>query len=869
MTLVSSRFVIWPWLICAVYFFTGATALGYEVLWARMLSTLFGVSIFGVVVTVSAFMAGLGAGSFCGGKFQNKIRSPLLWLASIEFVVALFAFNLPALLAFVDFQVNSIASASDFSTWFVFQSIATFVLMFVPAFVLGLGFPMVLLILKSTKVPIAVVYGVNTLGGVCGALLPLLLLPAVGWVVSDRLFAILGMLLAFFLVVIHFSIRKKVFWEVSVARAMTVVPVVPLLAYAGVGASAIMLQIAWARLYGMVLLRTEYVMAIILATFLIGIGIGSLLSSKFQYKSSVLFYSLVVSVCALGSLYTLPVVSAWAESAVYHSLSESMITQALVIGLCTLPATLVFGAWFPLLSARYNSERTMSAYLYGANSLGAALGGLIAGFVILPFFGSTVVIIVAVLFLLVSSLAWVQQKWFKLLPLIAITLFIPVMSFPVVEALLPASQKGAKDLSFYEDAISLTQVVEEVSGQRVLLSDLQRMDASTDPTAVIVQKNQARLPLLLHPDPETILFLGLGTGITASGSLPYPELERTSVEISQGAIDAAGRYFSLSNEAVISQMTIYRDDARRYLKVTDKYYDVIVGDLFHPDMVGRSTLLSFQQFERAKFRLADDGVFVQWVSLNQFDLKTLQVVLKTFKEVFPEAVIFMDGFRLGLVGFKGDFGGVPAFKSSLSALSFEQRSEVTGGEGMWTWIGRYWGRIPDLDVSVQDEWAPVIEFQLPKAKFNRQIDLSELINFLANNRPSIAVAAVELKVGERDRHFFSQVYEASEIYAHSWLALFSGQHQKSQELLSLAYSMNPDNQWAAFGLADAIFASIDSAIQQGYSELEILGKVLEISPKHIDALVRLQLLHLRLGSQEEAAKIEAQLKVLSPLLKER
>ncbi len=862
------RAVIWPWLICGVYFFAGVTALGYEVLWAKMLSTLFGVSIFGVVITVSAFMAGLGGGSLLGGRLQHKIRSPLLFLAAIEFVVALFAFNLPHFLEVIDLQVSVMAADSSFSLWFFYQSVFTFILMMLPAFLLGLGFPMVLSALRDTKVSVAVIYGVNTLGGVVGALLPLVLLPAVGWAVSGRLFALLGMLLAISLLFVHFFNRRKTVWQRTEEVLTSKTLIMPLIAYAGIGASAIMLQIAWTRLYGMVLLRTEYVMAVILATFLIGIGLGSFLGARFQYKFNFLVFPLLVAVCALVSLYALPWVSAWAESASYSSLSSSMFTQALVIGLFTLPATLVFGAWFPLLASHYKNMPQTTAYLYGANSIGAALGGLLVGFLILPLLGSTYAIIVAVVLMLIASCFWVEQRWFRYAPLLAILFFLPVMSFPEVKVLLPASQGASKDLSFYEDAISIAQVVEQDDGHRILLSDLQRMDASTDPTAITLQKNQARLALLLHPKPRSILFLGLGTGITASGSLPYPDLERTSVELSQGAINAAMTYFSESNHSVMDQLTVVRDDARRFLKVTGQSFDVIVGDLFHPDMVGRSALLSLQQFERAKKRLNKDGLFVQWIALNQFDLNTLKVILQTFRVVFPDAVVFMDGFRVALVGFNGQFYGAPGVKQNFSRLSSAEKIEATGGEGVWTWVGRYWGRIPEMNVAVQDEWAPVIEFQLPQAKFNRQIDLRELLVFMIKNRPSMSAAAIELKMSEKDIAYFSRVYASSEMYAQSWVLYFDGKQEESQKLLSMAYEANPDDQWVGFGLADMMFASFSEAVKRGYGEEEVLNKILDVRSDHIEALRKLMQLHLAGGDAKAADVIKRRMKLLAPLDRE-
>ncbi len=86
------------------------------------------------------------------------------------------------------------------------------------------------------------------------------------------------------------------------------------------------------------------------------------------------------------------------------------------------------------------------------------------------------------------------------------------------------------------------------------------------------------------------------------------------------------------------------------LSSTQRHYDVIVGDLFHPDIAGMGSLLSVQQFQRARNHLNMDGIFVQWLALNQFDIQSLNAVLRSFQRVYPNAQIFMDGMHLALVG---------------------------------------------------------------------------------------------------------------------------------------------------------------------------------------------------------------------------
>ena len=319
-----------------------------------------------------------------------------------------------------------------------------------------------------------------------------------------------------------------------------------------------------------------------------------------------------------------------------------MMGQGLVLAGLTLPTTLALGAWLPALAAHY---RVSGAGLYAANSLGAALGAL-AYVGLLPHIGSAGAAAMAALLLLLAGLmlSGARRAWFAV-PLLLAAAW-PVLALPQARDLLPRAMGGSRDLYVFEDAIAVTQVVELADGQRLLLTDLRRRDASSEPTAVYVQSNQARLPLLLHAAPHSILFIGIGTGISLAGSLPFPGLERSAVELSAGSIEAAGRFFLDGNRQVLKQTHVHEDDARHFLCSTAATYDVIVGDLFHPDLAGAGSMLSVEQFQRVRAHLAPGGLFVQWLALNQFDQDTLAIILQSFRQVFPDAQLFLDGMHL-------------------------------------------------------------------------------------------------------------------------------------------------------------------------------------------------------------------------------
>ena len=534
-------------------------------------------------------------------------------------------------------------------------------------------------------------------------------------------------------------------------------------------------------------------------------------------------------------------------------------------GAITLPVTLALGAWLPLLAQRYEHINASGVWLYGANCLGGGAGALLACLVIIPVWGSAATVVIAGLAISAFGLVWVKSRW--VWPGFAVMLLLawPLAGMPPVHELLPEAEANSHDLYLYEDAISLTHVVRHKDGQRVLLSDLQRMDASSDPSAVEIQMDQARLALLLHPAPHSVLFLGLGTGISMAGSAPFPDLHRSAVELSQGSIVAAKRWFAEVNGHIADQATIHRDDARHYLNATDKNYDVIIGDLFHPDLAGMGSLLSVQQFQRAKNHLSADGVFVQWLALNQFDIQSLQVVLRSFKRVFPDAQLFMDGMHLALVGPRQDLSVARVMQNNIHRLTPQELQQATGGEGVWTWLGRYWGSIPDSSGPVQDEWVPYIEYSLPRARYDGSVNLANLMSWLVQRHPDVDSAVSQLGVAASDRREFGRAYMATGLTVNAWISSLQGDEAKSVKLIWLAYQANPQDHWIANALADSMMQSLQQAREHGLSEREALQRILKICPDHVNALRALWHLEKAAGNAQEAEQYRLKLLAISPL----
>jgi spermidine synthase len=837
---------------------SGLCGVAYEVLWARMLGVQFGVSTFAAVVTVGAFMLGLAGGSgLMAGRAVRCLR-PLRLLALLDAGIALFALLLPWGVHLTTPLIDAAAGSLSSPQWHALLALAALLLLTLPAAAMGAGFPLLVEGWTRYGRNIGTAYGSNTLGAAAGALLPLLLLPSMGWSHAIRAVALLGLSVAAGLFTLDGRGGGGA-QPASAAREPKPAAML-LLNYGMIGAASLLLEMAWLRLFSLVMLRTEYVLALILAVMLLGMGLGSVLASRRLDSRMMAGLPWCASGFAIASLGLLPSVSGWIERTNFNSLGAAMLGQGLLLAALTLPVTLCLGAWLPALSCRFSLNGT---WLYAANSLGAALGGLLY-VVLIPRIGSSGALALAAVLLLLPGLILERSRraWLGVPLVLGAAWSVAVL--PQVKDLLPQAMAGSRDLYRYEDAIAITQVVEQNDGQRVLLTDLRRRDASTEPTAVFVQTNQARLPLLLHARPRTVLFLGIGTGISLAGSLSFPDLQRSAVELSAGSIEAAARWFLASNQGVLQETRVYQDDARHFLSATPKSYDVIVGDLFHPDLAGVGSVLSVEQFQRVRARLAAEGLFVQWLALNQFDQGTLAIVLRSFRQVFPEAQLFLDGMHLALVGPRDHWRGAPALIAHLNLLTAEQRTQSTASEGESAWLGRYWGPIAASAGATQHEWAPVIEFLLPRLHYGPGADVAPLLQSLLAGRPTIEQATRLLRVPPPQQDAFRLAYIGTELRVRSELASWQGSTLEADHLLGLAYEADPHDRWIDYAVSDRLLANVDAAPERGLSRQELLQKILVINPWSVDAWRALWTLQRAHGDAAAAAS-RARILELSPL----
>src|SRR5688500_3400509 len=159
-------------LLALLFFGSGACALVYQVMWLRLLSLVFGVTVYAASTVLASFMAGLALGSFVAGRSARRIPSPLLAFGIVEILIGVSALATPLVLdavknVWVVFQ-PTLPSSLVFIT--VARFVVAFIVLIVSTTLMGATLPIVmrsaLVTERAVASRIGLLYAVNTMGAI-------------------------------------------------------------------------------------------------------------------------------------------------------------------------------------------------------------------------------------------------------------------------------------------------------------------------------------------------------------------------------------------------------------------------------------------------------------------------------------------------------------------------------------------------------------------------------------------------------------------------------------------------------------------------------------------------------------------------------
>jgi spermidine synthase len=229
-----------------------------------------------------------------------------------------------------------------------------------------------------------------------------------------------------------------------------------------------------------------------------------------------------------------------------------------------------------------------------------------------------------------------------------------VVADPLRAPLVHLRTAGETLRTIIEGAHGIVTVVEAGDDLQLRLDNYYVLGGSA---AATNERRQGLLPLLLHPDPRRVAFIGLATGITASAGPALGVPETTVIELVPEVARAARTHFASWNGQLLarSDVRLVLDDGRRYLAASRDHFDVIVSDLFIPWHASAGNLYAREMYATVAQRLAPGGVFCQWLPLYQLTREEFDIIVRTFLTVFPQASLWRGDFYpdrpiIGLVG---------------------------------------------------------------------------------------------------------------------------------------------------------------------------------------------------------------------------
>ncbi|MFM0366246.1 fused MFS/spermidine synthase [Paraburkholderia sediminicola] len=680
--------IAWPVLLL---FISGAASLIYQVLWIKQLALVVGVEVQAVTTGVSAFFAGLAVGGWIFGRLADRLARPLRLYALLEAGVLVLALASTWMLPHAAAPFASMQDRIGPLAWAL-----PFVLVGLPAVLMGGTLPVLMRALCPTAAQMgrsgARLYAANTAGAIAGTLAAsFVLIPSLG--VQGSAFAAAALNAGAALVAALLGRTQRAFVPVvglsssAVAPGQSTVDVthdvvspaaaerpslaskarLALVLYALAGGVAIGYEVVWSQVIVQFISTRSFAFAVVLATYLLGLTLGSALASRYADRArdpwgafAVLIVSaglvalLEIAVLSNGLLHWQSLAREAALGAT-DSLLTAMCAGFAVAAVCVVfVPTLLLGAAFPFaLSLNVDNRHTGRdvGAVVALNTAGGIAGTLLTGFVLVPQLGLVhTLAALAVLAAAVSLVAVLRgsdvrpfARW--CVPVLAALTLVTMIVTPSDRlATLLAESRGG-NLTFYEESAGGTvAVVEQNAGQRQFRRlYIQGVSNSGDTMASLrYMRLQALLPLIIHREtPRTALVIGLGTGITGGALLTWPGLEHRAVaELLPAVVRAAPQFKGNYGMSTDARMDIRMRDGRRELLRNAERYDLITLEPPPPSAAGVVNLYSSDFYRLAASRLQQGGIVAQWLPLPTQNEEDTRALIQSFIQVFPHAALW-------------------------------------------------------------------------------------------------------------------------------------------------------------------------------------------------------------------------------------
>ncbi|WP_095194092.1 fused MFS/spermidine synthase [Pseudomonas sp. Irchel 3A7] len=652
-------------------FVSGAAALVYQVLWIKQLSLVVGVEVYAITTGISAFFAGLALGGLLFGRWADRLQQPVLLYAGLEVLVAVlgvgatFAMSLAAQpFAWLEQQIGLLA-------W-----VLPFTLVGLPALLMGGTLPVLVRSLASDPQQLGKagghLYAANTAGAIAGTLLAAFVLIATLGVRGSALAAAMLNLLAA-AAALWFQRQRPLPVETPTRHPADKAPDrLALWLYSIAGGVALGYEVVWSQSIVQFMSTRTYAFAVVLATYLTGLFLGSALLARRvdRLRDPWGVFGLLIAGAGLIALLEIAVLGRWLVLA--QSLVEAWVLSlgaSELAGMCARFAvaalsivfvpTVLLGAAFPValrLSVGREHVGRHVGEVVAFNTLGGIIGVMLCGFVLIPLLG--LVRTLGLLAIIAAGIGYFSvRKGHGVkkgrrqgviavgLLSVAVALLTPVNK---LASLLPGARNA--NLAFYEEGRGGTvAVVTQGKGQKAFQRlYIQGVSNTGDAMPSLrYMRIQALLPLLIHnAEPRSALVIGFGTGITAGALTRYPGLEhRVVAELLPSVVKAAPLFKGNFDAAADPSIDVRLRDGRQELLRNPQRYDLITLEPPPPSAAGVVNLYSRDFYQLAASRLQNQGLVAQWLPLPTQNINDSRSLVRSFLDVFPYATLWTSEFH--------------------------------------------------------------------------------------------------------------------------------------------------------------------------------------------------------------------------------
>ena len=695
-------------LLLVLFVGSGCAALIYEIVWFQLLQLVIGSSAYSLGVLLGTFMGGMCLGSLLLPRYVSRSEHPLRAYAKLELGIGALGIVVLFLVPLIGRVYVGVAGGT---IDLLFRAVVAAICLLPPTLLMGATLPAIARWVESTPKGVSWLgffYGSNIAGAVFGCLLAgFYLLRVTDMRITT--FVAVGINVAVALAAL--ALAGKSSHVAATSEAATRADVVPmdravLVTIALSGLSALGAEVVWTRLLSLMLGATVYTFSIILAVVLLGLGIGSSIGSAISRGSVRPKVALGVAQLLVAFAVTWTALNI-ADSLPFWPVNPSLLTNPWIffqfdIARCVwalLPACILWGASFPLALAavvrRGADSGALVGTVYAANTVGAILGALLFSIVLIPWQGTQVAQQVIIVIAAVSSLVVLVPALFGTgastdvptgakvkggavsrgsSPLAALSLgaglLLALVGIKNVHRVPDGLVGYGRYLPTYSTLPSFLYVGEGINST-VAVSELSngdrnfhvagKIEASTEPQDMRLQRMLGHLSALATPKPKSVLIVGFGAGVTAGSFVTYPEIERIVIcELEPLIPTNVGPYFEKQNYNVAHdpRVQIVYDDARHFVLTTKEKFDVITSDPIHPWVKGAATLYTKEYFEMVKAHLKPGGVISQWVPMYESHSAAVESQIATFMDVFPNGTVWGNtqngrGYDLVLLGTNG------------------------------------------------------------------------------------------------------------------------------------------------------------------------------------------------------------------------